>query len=257
MRFIIILFILCRIYRWLKPKYPPPVLNVYFGVPGSGKTTLAAYLAKNAMKESRLITLAQKYANWDPLSSQPALPDPKFTVNLARRFLEFVYRHDLLKKNLHVWSNVPITGSFSLDPKEDIGKYMMVNGKVIIDEAGIEYNNRNFKQFPPEAVYWYKYHRHYQCSVDVFSQSYEDMDITLRRLAQNYFVVKKSLIPYFVVCKRIKRKVGIDDNTHQIIDKYYFGLPIISSKWIFAPPLWKLFNSFSRKELPEKDWPVW
>ena len=134
---------------------------------------------------------------------------------------------------------------------------MIVGGKVIIDEAGIEYNNRNFKAFPPTAVYWYKYHRHYQCSVDVFSQSYEDMDITLRRLAQNYYVVKKSLLPKFVVCKRIRRKVGIDENTHQIIDHYYFGFPILDTKWIFSPPLWKLFNSFSRKELPEKEWPIW
>ena len=83
------------------------------------------------------------------------------------------------------------------------------------------------------------------------------MDITLRRLAQNYYVVKKSLIPFCVVFRRIRRKVGIDDNTHQIIDKYYF-LPLgLGSKWIFSPPLWKLFNSYSRKELPEKQWEVW
>ena len=93
--------------------------------------------------------------------------------------------------------------------------------------------------------------------MDVFSQSYEDMDITLRRLAQNYFVVTKSLLPRFVVCKRIRRKVGIDENTHQIIDHYYFGLPILDTQWIYAPPLWKLFNSFSRKELPPKEWSMW
>ena len=124
-------------------------------------------------------------------------------------------------------------------------------------EAGIEYNNRAYKTFSPAAIYWYKYHRHYKCPVDVFSQSYEDMDITLRRLAQNYFVVKKSLLPRFVVCKRIRRKVGIDENTHQIIDHYYFGLPILDTQWIYAPPLWKLFNSFSRKELPPKEWSMW
>lgn len=235
-RFIVILFILYRIYRWLKPTYPPNVLNVYFGVPGSGKTTFAAYLAKKAMKHDPIIAWAWSHPNL---------------------FSNWLLSKDLLKRGQRVYSNVPITGTYALNPKTDVGKYMMIDAKVIIDEAGIEYNNRNFKSFPADAVYWYKYHRHYQCSVDVFSQSYEDMDITLRRLAQNYFVVKKSIIPFCIVCKRIKRKVGIDDNTHQIIDKFYFGLPIISSKWIFAPPLWKLFNSFSRKELPEKEWPVW
>lgn len=223
--------------RWLFPKKPRQVLNVYFGVPGSGKTTFAAYLTRTALKESRVITLAKDHPN---------------------RFSDWLLnKTSLLKRREDVWSNVPITGAYSLDPQKDIGRYMIEGGKVIIDEAGIEYNNRNFKSFPPEAVYWYKYHRHYGCSVDVFSQSYEDMDITLRRLAQNYYVVKKSLIPYFVVCKRIRRKVGIDEHTHQIIDHYKFGFPILDSKWIFTPPLWKLFNSFSRRELPQKDWPVW
>jgi len=222
--------------RWIFPPTPKHILNVYFGVPGSGKTTFAAYLAKQAMKQSWIITWAEAHPG-----------------RLSQRIIDSPF----WKRRQAVWSNVPITGTYHLDPQQDIGNYMMVGGKVIIDEAGIEYNNRNFKAFPPAAIYWYKYHRHYQCSVDVFSQSYEDMDITLRRLAQNYYVVKKSLLPKFVVCKRIRRKVGIDENTHQIIDHYYFGFPILDSRWIFSPPLWKLFNSFSRKELPEKNWPLW
>ncbi len=232
-----LLLVIWLLLRWMLPRKQPHVLNVYFGVPGSGKTTFAAYLTKNAMKESRVISWARKHPN-------------RFTNWLLNKT-------QLFKRRLDVWSNVPITGAYSLDPQKDIGRYMIESGKVIIDEAGIEYNNRNFKSFPQEAVYWYKYHRHYSCSVDVFSQSYEDMDITLRRLAQNYYVVKKSMIPYFVVCKRIRRKVGIDDQTHQIIDHYRFGLPVLDSKWVFTPPLWKLFNSFSRKELPQKEWPVW
>ncbi len=232
-----LILVIWLLFRWMFPRKPVNVLNVYFGVPGSGKTTFAAYLTKNAMKESHVISWARKHPN-----------------RLTNWLLN---KTQLFKRRLAVWSNVPITGAYSLDPQKDIGKYMIESGKVIIDEAGIEYNNRNFKSFPQEAVYWYKYHRHYGCSVDVFSQSYEDMDITLRRLAQNYYVVKKSMIPYFVVCKRIRRKVGIDDQTHQIIDHYRFGLPVLDSKWVFTPPLWKLFNSFSRKELPQKVWPIW
>lgn len=230
----IILFLL--IYRWIKPPKVPHVLNVYFGVPGSGKTTFAAYLTKQSMKESWVIKWAKKHP-----------------CKLADKILFSGW----WKRSTPVYSNVPITGAYKLDPQKDIGKVMIKDGKVIIDEAGIEYNNRNFKAFPPDAIYWYKYHRHYECSVDVFSQSYEDMDITLRRLAQNYYVVKKSLIPWFIVCKKIRRKVGIDENTHQIIDKYYFGLPVINTKWVFSRPLWKLFNSYSRREMPPKEWEKW
>ena len=83
------------------------------------------------------------------------------------------------------------------------------------------------------------------------------MDITLRRLAQNYYILKKSLIPFCVVTKKIRRKVGIDEQTHQIMDQYSFGLPLLGTRWIFSPPLWKLLNSYSRKELPHKIWRTW
>lgn len=168
----IYLLLLLFVFRWLFPPTVPHVLNVYFGVPGSGKTTFAAYLTRRSMKQSRIITWAENHPG---------------------RFSAWLLGTRLLKRRTPVWSNVPITGAYHLDAQRDIGRSMIVNGKVIIDEAGIEYNNRSFKTFPKEAVYWYKYHRHYQCSVDVFSQSFEDMDVTLRRLAQNYFVVKKSL----------------------------------------------------------------
>ena len=134
---------------------------------------------------------------------------------------------------------------------------MIQDGKMIIDEAGVEFNNRNYKSFPQTAVKFFKYHRHYGVSVDVFSQSFDDMDVTLRRLAQNFYVVRRSLIPFFIVIKRIKRKVGIDDNTHQLVDAYSFGMPIIDTKWVFAPPLWKMFNSYDYDELPDKNWKYW
>lgn len=43
--------------------------------------------------------------------------------------------------------------------------------------------------------------------------------------------------------------------TKEIIDEYFF-VPF-GFKYIFCPPLWKLFNTYSRKELPEKEWETW
>lgn len=212
------------------------VLNVYFGVPGSGKTTFAAWLTKRALKQNRFVTWCQKHDN-----------------AATRRLLNSKY----FKRHIDVYSNVPITGAYMLDCKKDLGISHIENAKIIIDEAGIEFNNRFYKTFPESAIYFFKYHRHYRTSIDVFSQSFDDMDITLRRLAQNYFVVKKSLVPFCVVCRRIRRRVGIDDTTHQIIDEYYFDLPVIGTRRIFSPPLWKLFNSYSCKQLPPKFWTKW
>lgn len=234
--------VLIVLLLFLYPMRPLPrktshVLNVYFGVPGSGKTTFAAWLTRQSLKESLVARLCKRW------------PDNP----LCRRILE----SDYFRRGLPVWSNVPITGAYKLDPQKDIGHYMILGGKVIIDEAGIEYNNRSFKTFPPEAIYFYKYHRHYQTSVDVFSQSYDDMDVTLRRLAQHFYVVKKSLVPFCVTCRLIRRKVGVDDQTHQIADLYSMGVPLLDTRRIFCPTLWKMFNSYSRKELPSKAWEKW
>ena len=220
---------------FLCPQHPH-VLNVYFGVPGSGKTTFAAYLTRWALHENVIIRFCRRHQN-----------------PVTRALLNSGY----LKRRIDVYSNVPITGAYVLNAREDIGHYMIEDAKVIIDEAGIEYNNRNFKSFPQEAVYFYKYHRHYRVSVDVFSQSYEDMDVTLRRLAQNFYVVRRSLVPFCVVARRIRRRVGVDEHTKQIADLYALGLPVLDTKRIFSPPLWKMFNSYSRRELPRKEWSVW
>lgn len=233
----IFLFLYFAIFvrSFMCPKHPH-VLNVYFGVPGSGKTTFAAYLTKWALHESGIIRWCRKHDN-----------------ALSRIILKSGY----FKRRIDVYSNVPITGAYQLNAKDDIGNYMIEDAKIIIDEAGIEYNNRSYKTFPQEAIYFYKYHRHYKTSVDVFSQSFDDMDVTLRRLAQNFYVVRRSLVPFCVVARRIRRKVGVDDTTKQIADLYSMGLPILDTKRIFSPPLWKMFNSYSRKELPHKDFPLW
>ena len=211
-------------------------LNVYFGVPGSGKTTYAAFLAKKALYESKIIRLCKHYPN---------------------RFTDWILTTRLFKRSLPVWSNVPIKGTYKLNAKTDLGIYMIEDGKLIIDEAGVEFNNRDYKAFPKTAIKFFKYHRHYGISVDVFSQSFEDMDVTIRRLAQNFYVVKKSLIPCFIKTQRVFRRVGVDKQTHQLTDQYFFGFPILDTRWIFCPPLWKMFNSYNTDNLPGKDWEYW
>lgn len=155
----------------------PHVVRVYFGVPGSGKTTLAAHFAKQCFRVGFWERVRLKW------------PNP-FTSFLARKS----------KKYIRVFSNVPILGCYKLDPKSDLGVFQVDDCKIILDEASIEFNNRKFKDMPAHVIKFLKLHRHYGTSVDVFSQSFDDMDITLRRLAHDFFLVKKSLIPFFYLC---------------------------------------------------------
>ena len=186
-------------------KAKPVALSLYFGIPGAGKSTFAAYLAKKDMKKGR-----------------------------------------------KVWSNFGITGAYKCE-KSDFGQYMMCDGRLIIDEAGLEYDNRKMAMTSAE-IYFFKYHRHYQLDVDFFSQGL-DVDIKIRKLARHIYLIKPSIIPFFIVRKEIGRRVGISEVTKEIIDEYFF-VPL-GVKWIFCPPLWKLFNTLSRKQLPEKVWETW
>lgn len=183
-------------------------LNLYFGIPGAGKSTFAAYLASKDLKKGR-----------------------------------------------PVWSNTGITGCYQIS-KDDIGKYMIHDGRLIIDEAGLEYDNRKMNMKDKE-IYFYKYHRHYQMEVDFFSQGL-DVDIKIRKLARHIYLIKPSILPFFIKRKEISRRVGISDMTKEIIDEYFF-VPWFAggTKLIFAPRYYKCFNTLSRKELPVKDWNVW
>lgn len=167
------------------------------------------------------------------------------------------YAQRALKAGYDVYSNVPILGCKILK-REDIGKVKITDGLVIIDEVGVEYNNRDFKSNfnkssgGADALEWFKKHRHEGCEVMVFSQGFDDMDSKIRGLGTDYYMVRKSLIPYLVTYKRIRKKPEIDVQTRQPIDAYDY-VPF-SSKRIAMPPLWAYFDSFDRMELPSKKW---
>lgn len=230
----------------MKLKYE---LSVYFGVPGSGKTTFAAWL----VSQSQRVSLIGKFGLW--LRWHWPFYGSRFRFLNHNFVSQWIFDH--CRCGYPVWSNVPITGAYAFDPQSDLGTHWIYDGRLIIDEAGVEFNNRNFKSFSQNAIYFFKYHRHYRLAVDVLSQSYEDMDITIRRLARHLYVVKQSLIPGFVCVRRIRRRVGIDDKTHQIIDEYFWGFPVFDTQWIWSRPLYKLFNSYSCKQLPVVPFQRW
>lgn len=170
----------------------------------------------------------------------------------------FVYKRILSGKP--VWSNVPIKGAYKLSVKDDIGTYQLENGYLIVDEAGIDYNNRQYmkgKGLNDNQIEWWKLIRHYHMVADVFSQSYDDMDITLRRLASDLFIIKRSLIPKQFICKRIRVKVGIDEHTHQIINEYKMGIPVLDTYRIRGRKYWKFFDSYDAPILESKDWELY
>lgn len=151
---------------------------------------------------------------------------------------------------IQVYSNLPIQGCRQFE-KSDLGKWNIENCLVIWDEVGVDANSRNFKSnFTSDNIKWLKYHRHENAMVMVFSQGFDDMDKIIRTLSTDMFVVRRGFFNT-ITYRRIGKRPDIDEITHKPDDLYDF-VPF-SKKRIFAPRVWKMFNSYERLGLPDRE----
>lgn len=163
------------------------------------------------------------------------------------------------------YSNFDNTLSHKISVK-GLGSWTLpFNSYLCIDEAGIEYNNRRFKTLPQHTIEWFKLHRHYGVDVDFISQSWDDVEITIRRLVDEVWYIKK--VGPLTVVRRIYKRVKVDENTHQIVDGYFFrkffgiifdwiiGLPTL--KIFFRFPYYKYFDTYAAPPKPVKyEYPI-
>lgn len=139
---------------------------------------------------------------------------------------------------------------------------------IALDEAGIEFNNRAYKTMPKPTIAWFKKHRHYRCDLDVFSQSWDDMDVTIRRLANELWYMYR--FGPFTLCRRVYKRLTVDKNTEQIIDGYRMASMLWLLIWplqlgypfqkkfmlTFRPFYYKYFDSWDCDDLPVHDFPI-
>lgn len=211
------------------------MINVYFGSPGSGKTTHIMYLIKKQIKY---------LSSW------------KYRLSKIPVFSKF-----FPKKPDYYFTNVKDC-VFPFYPSSELGVSALPPYSVYyLDEAGIDFNNRKYKTMSQSTIAYLKLHRHYKHDVNIYSQSWEDMDVTLRRLADRYYYLKK--VGPFTLVRRVRKIVTIDNNTQQIIDGYKFTgilwrlVPKFlggfkSFYFVFRPKYYKYFDSYAiENPLPE------
>lgn len=169
------------------------MITVYFGSPGSGKTTMAV---RELVKNSKFYDYT--FSNFEC----------SCCTGLSNVSLD----------GLGLWSFPPYS-------------------YISIDEAGIEYNNRKFKSLSQDTIKWFKLHRHFHCDISIWSQSWEDMDITIRRLADKLYYIRR--VGPFTIIRRVYKRVTVDKQTQQIID----GYKMVNMLWLLLKPLY--FASFA------------
>lgn len=162
------------------------------------------------------------------------------------------------RRGQKVFSNVPLPGCFLISD-DDIGfKMIPPNSVLLIDEVGMIWDNRQFKNFKPEVRDWFKLQRHYRVKVYLFSQTF-DIDKKLRDLTDDMYLIEKKF-RIFAYGKRILKKCVLTEASAEQPSRIDENLKFDSILFFWAGsrtltliPRWaSSFDSFAAPELPRK-----
>lgn len=135
---------------------------------------------------------------------------------------------------------------------DDIGKFVpQQNSVLLLDEVGMTYDNRQFKNFKPETRDFYKLQRHYKVICYLASQNY-DVDKKLRDLTDSMFLCQNIGIVWGLVrpiSKRITLTEATAEGESRITENLKFQF-ITSWKFTYIPKYAKYFESFKVPEMP-------
>jgi hypothetical protein len=133
---------------------------------------------------------------------------------------------------------------------------------IIFEEAGQDFNNRNSRNAATdkinEKIYmFFTLHRHYNLDVVFACQDWERLDKIIRELVKGIFLCRPTFLKrWFVRVDEIRSFYDIIEGqilkVHEFVPRLQGGVKYISKKKAQA-----LFDSFSRDELPTRNFEVW
>lgn len=163
-----------------------------------------------------------------------------------------------IRKGKSVYSTVPVPGAVLFDV-DDVGKFTFPpESVVLIDEVGMIWDNRNYKNFRTDVRDYFKLQRQYRNTVYLFSQTF-DVDVKLRNLTDAMYLCTCHM-GWLSIARRIRRDIVIvnptGENEARIADSLEFE-PLWLSLFgamtcvVTCIPHWApYFNSFAPKPLP-------
>lgn len=112
-----------------------------------------------------------------------------------------------IKKGWTVYCTTRLAGCYYI-PDDLIGQVQFrENSVLLVDEVGMIWDNRNFKNFSNDVRDWFKLQRHRKVKVYLFSQSF-DVDKKIRDLVDSMYLVGRCF-RVFSYGKRINRNIII------------------------------------------------
>lgn len=173
------------------------------------------------------------------------------TTFLAKTAFQYI------RKGRPVYSTVYVPGAYLFDVSRIGFMSFPPNSVIFIDEVGMIWDNRNFKNFKTEVRDYFKLQRHYRHTVYLFSQTF-DIDIKLRNLTDSMYLLR-NFGGWLSFAHKISRKIVLvqpeGDSESRIADSLQFEpllLSLFGARTViftFIPYWMKLFSSFDAPEL--------
>lgn len=162
--------------------------------------------------------------------------------------------NEFYEKGINVWSTRPFEHSRKISI-DDLGRYSFnidgqQGGVLILDELGIDMNNRNYKEIDKKLLEFFKLFRHYKLDIYVVSQGI-DIDITVRRLINKWYILERKYIDFLFIHLKTNI-VGLYE--------VYNTLKIVNGDWkldydegnkVAQYNITKSFKQFNTFELPD------
>lgn len=180
-----------------------------FGLPRSGKTTTACAIAQKARNHKRF--LSELRTDYD-----------------------------------HVFTSFYCQGCCKLD-FNDLKKYAYPNSLIIIDEISLYADNRQFKNFDDNLLYFFKMHGHFHIDLVWLSQSAGDADKKIRDVTDTLYLLEPSKIPDYSVIKKIYHNYSFKNRA--ITDCYDIASRL-EWKYFSRKKWYQYFDSYEHKEIP-------
>lgn len=164
----------------------------------------------------------------------------------------------------HIYSNIDILvpGVVCID-NECIGVYDLSDSLILIDEATLFADSRDFKNFDKDKLYFFNMHRHFNTDIVLFTQRWDAVDLKIRTITDRvYYCFKTPILGnLFHISQYYRIPYGIiipdkKDNTQklgEIIQGYCkpnFLVRLLSHK-VYRPKYYPYFDSWEHKSMPE------